>query len=583
MASLGDFDTGATLYFKFTTFRPSTGAPFTLAGTPAISVYKDASTTQSTAGVTLTADFDAVTGLNHVAIDTSADGAFYAVGSFFDVVVTTGTVDSVSAVGVVVGRFTLRKTACLKPTTAGRTLDVSAGGEAGVDLANVGSPNHALNLSGTTISTSQQVASVSGAVGSVTGNVGGNVVGSVASVVGTVTANTTQLAGQTVAAASGVTFPSSVASPTNITQATGIVLAATTHTGAVIPWNAAWDAEVESEVQDAIVANHLDHLLAATYDPASKPGVADALMNELVQDNGAGVSQFTTTALELAPAGGGGGTTDWTANERTAIRSILGIPTSGTTPTDPTAGILDTIRDNTVAIEADTVDIQGRLPATLVSGRMDASVGAMAANVLTASALATDAVTEVAGATADAVWDEAYAGHTVAGSFGKLMDTLRKANYVTEGTVAAGGTPTTTSFRTNLTEPDDTFDNQTLLFLTGVLAGEAVPIATTAQTNGLITTQEPLTAAPTAGDEFVILPDHVHPVGEIADAVLDDAVEGAETLRQAIRLVRAALVGKLSGAATTTVTIRDAADSKARITATVDADGNRSAVSTDAT
>ncbi len=39
----------------------------------------------------------------------------------------------------------------LKPTTAGRTLDVSAGGEAGIDLANVGSPTTTLNLSGTTI------------------------------------------------------------------------------------------------------------------------------------------------------------------------------------------------------------------------------------------------------------------------------------------------------------------------------------------------------------------------------------------------------------------------------------------------
>jgi hypothetical protein len=112
-----------------------------------------------------------------------------------------------------------------------------------------------------------------------------------------------------------------------------------------IPWNAAWDAEVQSEVQDAIEVNHLDHLLAATYDPASKPGVADALMNDLVQNNGAGVSQFTTIALELAPSGGGGGTTDWTAQERTAIRSVLGIPTSGSTPIDPTTGILDTIRD----------------------------------------------------------------------------------------------------------------------------------------------------------------------------------------------------------------------------------------------
>jgi hypothetical protein len=120
-------------------------------------VYKDNSTTQSTTGVTLTADFDSVTGLNHVAIDTSADGTFYSAGSFFDIVITTGTVDSVSAVGMVVGRFTIRKNSALKPTTAGRALDVSAGGEAGLDWANVGSPTTALDLSGTTIKTTQKV------------------------------------------------------------------------------------------------------------------------------------------------------------------------------------------------------------------------------------------------------------------------------------------------------------------------------------------------------------------------------------------------------------------------------------------
>ena len=56
----------------------------------------------------------------------------------------------------------------LQPTVAGRTLDVSAGGEAGIDWANVGSPTTTLGLTGTTISTTQAVASVSGAVGSVT-------------------------------------------------------------------------------------------------------------------------------------------------------------------------------------------------------------------------------------------------------------------------------------------------------------------------------------------------------------------------------------------------------------------------------
>lgn len=70
-----------------------------------------------------------------------------------------------------------------------------------------------------------------------------------------------------------------------------------------IPWNAAWDAEVQSEVQDAIEANHLDHLLAATYDPASKPGAADALLNELVENDG-GVARYSANALEQAPSGG---------------------------------------------------------------------------------------------------------------------------------------------------------------------------------------------------------------------------------------------------------------------------------------
>lgn len=148
---LGDFDTSTVVYGKFTTYRPSTGAAFTLGGTPALSVYKDNSTTQSTTGVTLTADFDSVTGLNHFAIDTSADGTFYSSGSFFDIVITTGTVDSVSVVGAVVGSFTLRKNSALKPTTAGRALDVSAGGEAGIDWANVGSPTTTVNLSGTTV------------------------------------------------------------------------------------------------------------------------------------------------------------------------------------------------------------------------------------------------------------------------------------------------------------------------------------------------------------------------------------------------------------------------------------------------
>jgi hypothetical protein len=135
---LGDFDLSTVVYGKFTSYQPSTGAAFALGGSAALSVYKDNSLTQSTTGVTLTTSFDSVTGLNHFAIDTSADGTFYSSGSFFDIVITTGTVDGVSVVGAVVASFTLRKNSALKPATAGRTLVVDAAGLADANAVKLG-------------------------------------------------------------------------------------------------------------------------------------------------------------------------------------------------------------------------------------------------------------------------------------------------------------------------------------------------------------------------------------------------------------------------------------------------------------
>jgi len=107
---------GGTLFIKFTT-RNTSGVPTTLGGSPVVSVYKDASTTQSIAGVTLIADFDSVTGLNHVTIDTSADAAFYTNSGHFEAVITTGTVGGTSVVGEVVGSFDLAAAAAV-PTAA---------------------------------------------------------------------------------------------------------------------------------------------------------------------------------------------------------------------------------------------------------------------------------------------------------------------------------------------------------------------------------------------------------------------------------------------------------------------------------
>jgi hypothetical protein len=59
-------------------------------------------------------------------------------------------------------------------------------------------------------------------------------------------------------------------------------------------------------------------------------------------------------------------------------------------------------------------------------------------------------------------------------------------------------------------------------------------------------------------------------------------IESGLTLRQALRLVAAATAGKISGGGTATVTIRNAvADGADRIVATVDSDGNRTAITYD--
>lgn len=69
----------------------------------------------------------------------------------------------------------------------------------------------------------------------------------------------------------------------------------------------------------------------------------------------------------------------------------------------------------------------------------------------------------------------------------------------------------------------------------------------------------------------------------LAQSLLDlQDVETGLTVREALRLIAAATAGEVSGAATSTVTIRNAvADSKNRIVATVDGDGNRSAITYD--
>jgi hypothetical protein len=125
-----------------------------------------------------------------------------------------------------------------------------------------------------------------------------------------------------------------------------------------------------------------------------------------------------------------------------------------------------------------------------------------------------------AGQIADAVWDEAYSTHTTAGTFGKLMDTLRKANTVLEGTIQASPTPTTTVFKlSGVDYPTGALEHSVLWMNSGAAQEQNSPILTTVN-NGdgtiTVTLEEALTTAPQAGDTVLIDPtSHVHTVSEI--------------------------------------------------------------------
>ncbi len=136
---LGDFAVGSTIRGMFNS-NQSDGTPITLAGTPVLSCYKLPGLTESVAGVTLAVDFDGKTGLHAFAVDTSADGAFYATASDFALVLTAGTVNAISVVGTEVAHFSLQNRSALRPATAGRTIVVDASGHAAIDWGAVANP-----------------------------------------------------------------------------------------------------------------------------------------------------------------------------------------------------------------------------------------------------------------------------------------------------------------------------------------------------------------------------------------------------------------------------------------------------------
>lgn len=152
----GDFSEDETVYIPFNTFSsddPSASVTITNLVAGDIKVHKDGSATEIvTDGATIAIDFGGITGNHLITIDTSAH-ADYATGSDYMVRIEGTTVDA-ATVNAWVGTFSIENrhsAGALRPTTAGRTLDVTATGAAGIDWGNVENASTAVDLSGTDI------------------------------------------------------------------------------------------------------------------------------------------------------------------------------------------------------------------------------------------------------------------------------------------------------------------------------------------------------------------------------------------------------------------------------------------------
>ena len=465
MIDLGTVRPGKTIRIPFSSFDKDDGSSITMTNYAVgdILIYKDGSTTEraSTAGYTATTDFDAKTG-KHLAIIDLADNTtagFFAAGSEYLVAIDAVTVDAVTTGGWIarfeIGypdarlnttiatlstqtsftltagpaeddalngfyciihdvasavqqghaiisdytgstktvtlaagtTFTAAATdnisimgpAPLQPTVAARTLDVSTGGEAGVDWANVGTPGSTVSLSATTVAT--------------------------------VTTTTTA---------------------TNVTTVNG--LAAGVITAASIAADAITDAKVAADVTIASVTGSVGSVTGAVGSVTA--GVTVTTNND-------------KTGYALSAAG-----VDAIWDEATAGHITAG--TYGVAVTDILTDTGTTLQAELDGIQADTEDIQTRIPAALVGGRIDASIGAAAANTITASALAADAAAEIA----DAVWDEAQADHVAIGSFGIIASEIADILVDTAEIGAAGAGLTALATQSSVNTIDDFLDTE---------------------------------------------------------------------------------------------------------------------------
>lgn len=535
---LGDFNPGDTVRFMWSS-NNSSGASITRATNGTISVYQNLNTTQTTTGVTDTEDFDTLTGIHAVAIDTSADATFYAAARDFVVVLSAATIDG-QTVNAVLAHFSIRNrsgnvthwlgTAAATPTVAGvPEVDVThlvGVAQSATDLKDFADDGYdpstnkvqGVVLTDTVTTYTGNTPQTGDAFARLGAPAGASVSADILAIDNFVDDLESRL-GTPSNLGSGATIAANLVDIEGQTDDIGAAGAGLT----AVPWNAAWDAEVQSEVDDALVAQNLDHLVKIAVDTDFPTTVhLNSVIGHLADNGTVATFDRTTDSLEALQAEHDATQTalntvdDFLDTEVAAIKAV--------TDALPNAGALTTI-------QSDLDDIQTRIPAALVSGRIDASVGAMAANVMTAASAAADLTTELQSGLATAAaldivdnfLDTEIAdiqarlpaaltaggnmksdALAVNGSTSAAAQLARSAATIVNG-AAIAGTLSTTQMTTDLTEAtDDHYNGRIIIWTSGVLINQATDITDYTGATKLLT-YTAITEAPTAGDTFIIV------------------------------------------------------------------------------
>lgn len=347
---------------------------------------------------------------------------------------------------------------------------------------------------------------------------------------------------------------------------------------------AQWRGSQPNTLQSGRVDSYIGAVASGVIAAASfASGALDAVWST--------TTRLLTAGTNIALAKGTG-VTGFNDLDAAGVRSAVGLASAnidtqlGDLPTNSElatalAGADDAVLAAIADVQADTDDIQTRLPAALVSGRMDASVGEYQTGLTplqptTAGRTLDVNVNGEAGVDLDNTSGTLVKGTDITG-FNDLS--AAQVNAEADQALADYDAPTKAELDSGLAALND-------LDAAGVRTALGLASANLdSQLGDLPTNSELATALAAADDAVLAAIAALNDLSgtEIGDAVLDEVVVGSYTMRQLLRGFAAALLSKASGMEDYAPVFRDITDAKDVITATTDSDGNRTAVTLDLT